>query len=101
MTLTLVGTNAFGRRVYTGYGMICDAVAPLREIVAIEGPAAVVWNGIPVTLFPGMLLFEFLAAYSMAMDSKGRATWPRQMAPFSPEIDPFVVTDIPDEDATP
>lgn len=101
MTLALVGTNAFGRPVYTGYGMICDAAEPLREIVATDGPTAVVWNGVPVTLFPGMMLLEFLAAYNMARDSKRRGEWPRQMAPFSPEIDPFVVTNIPDEDPTP
>ena len=101
-TLRHVGTSIFGHPVYTGMGMFCDAAPALLALVEqTDRPAALLWNGVVVTGFRGMCAVELQVAYAMATDSARTGGWPRQTAPFSPEVDPFKVARLPDPEESP
>ena len=63
--LTKIGSDRFGRDLYenVGYYTINSAAAAIERVVqATQTPAALLWNGVATTFFPGMLLDEWFHA---------------------------------------
>lgn len=53
---------------------------------------ALLWNGIATLWYPGMTPYEWLVANEIRRTSYQSGRWPKQLVPFSAEVDPFKIT---------
>jgi hypothetical protein len=94
--LTHIGTDITGRPVFTTLDYWADAFALAEVHVKIHGPIALMWNGVPAPVFPGQTAIEWWIDQNCRADALRSGRWPCQIAPFSPEVDPFKVTPLPE-----
>lgn len=95
ITFRKVGTDIGGRDVLEVDGF-SDLYRAARAFVAYCNETQVIcalrWNGIATLCFPGMTFEEWLVGNELRRDAYQLGRWPKQLMPFSLEVDPFKIT---------